>query len=313
VSGVPTLRKAKRERPEGITTADRALRWYSALVYVFLYVPIAVVVLLSFNSGMHASDLQGFSLRWYGEAWSDAFVTEALENSLFIATTTAILATTFGTMAALALQRVRGPLRALYDALTYAAIMVPGIVIGIATLVFVVLAFDWLNGWISYLWPAGVAAPELTLGRLTVIAAHTLFTMAIVIVLVRARLAGMDRSLVEASGDLFATPWGTFRQVTLPQLFPAILAGFLLAFTFSFDDFIIALFVAGPDNTLPLYVFSSIRRGVSPKINAIASVMLAVTLTFLFAAQIILRYSGRRSRQPVVQFEPSEAGSTLAA
>jgi spermidine/putrescine transport system permease protein len=185
-----------------------------------------------------------------------------------------------------------GPAR---EALADAAILVPGIVIGIATLIFVVLAFDWLNEWLVYLWPGGGTAPQLTLGRLTVIAAHTLFTMALVIVLVRARATGMDRSLTEASGDLGATPWGTFRQVTFPQLFPAILAGFLLAFTFSFDDFIIALFVAGPDNTLPLYVFSSIRRGVTPAINSIASGMLAVTLTFLFVAQVILRRQSRRT------------------
>jgi spermidine/putrescine transport system permease protein len=280
---------AREERLAG----DRALRWYAILAYVFLYLPILTVVVLSFNSGNHATDLRGFSLRWYSEAWSDSFVLEALRASLFIATVTAILATVFGTMAALALQRVHGWLRTLLDGLVYAAILVPGIVIGISTLVFVVLAFDWANDWIAFLWPLGTP-PRLMLGRLTVIAAHTLFTMAIVVVLVRARMSGMDRSLVEASGDLFATPWGTFRQVTLPQLFPAILAGFLLAFTFSFDDFIIALFVAGPENTLPLYVFSSIRRGVTPKINAIASVMLAVTLTFVFVAQVLLRRSATR-------------------
>ena len=279
----------------GRDRAERALGIYAVVVYAFLYVPILTVVVLSFNAGMHATDLRGFSARWYGEAWTDPFVTEALRNSLFIASVTAVLATTFGTMAALALQRVRGWLRVVFDGFVYAAILVPGIVIGIATLVFVVLAFDWLNEWIAYLWPGGGPPPQLMLGRLTVIAAHTLFTMALVIVLVRARAAGMDRSLIEASGDLGATPWGTFRQVTFPQLFPAILAGFLLAFTFSFDDFIIALFVAGPDNTLPLYVFASIRRGVTPKINAIASVMLAVTLTFLFVAQVILRRQSRRT------------------
>ncbi|MFM7718236.1 MAG: ABC transporter permease [Actinomycetota bacterium] len=249
--------------------------------------------MLSFNAGMHATDLRGFSLKWYAEAWTNPFVLDALRNSLVIAAITAVLATAFGTMAALALQRVRGPLRVAFDALTYAAILVPGIVIGISTLVFVVLAFGWLNDWIAYLWPGG-SPPVLTLGSLTVIGAHTLFTMALVLVLVRARAAGMDRSLIEASGDLGATPAATFRQVTLPQLFPAILAGSLLAFTFSFDDFIVALFVAGPQNTLPLYVFASIRRGVTPEINAIASVMLAVTLSFVFVAQTVLRRQQRR-------------------
>lgn len=297
-------------------SATRIFRAYAALLYVFLYMPIAVVVLLSFNGGSNASDLQGFSVKWYGIAWHNPFVTEALRTSLMVASTTAVLATTFGTMAALALQRVRGPLRAVYDGLIYAAIVVPGIVIGIATLVFFVTVFSWVNGWLNYLWPAGSTPPVLNLGRPTVVAAHTMFTMAIVIVLVRTRMAGMDRSLVEASGDLGARPLATFRQVTLPQLLPAVLAGLLLSFTFSFDDFIIAFFVAGPNNTLPIYVFSSIRRGVTPEINAVASVMLGVTLTFLFTAQILLRRVGRRARAPaqvvpapeVVDSEPALVG-----
>ena len=127
------------------------------------------------------------------------------------------------------------------------------------------------------------------MGVPTIIAAHVLFNLAVVILIVRARLAGMDRSLIEASEDLYATPLATFRQVTLPLLMPAIVAGFLLAFTFSFEDFIIAFFVAGPNNTLPIYVFSSIRRGITPEINAIGTVVLAVSLTLLIAAQFILR------------------------
>jgi spermidine/putrescine transport system permease protein len=123
-----------------------------------------------------------------------------------------------------------------------------------------------------------------------------MFTMALVIVIVRTRIAGMDRTLIEASTDLYATPWRTFRQVTLPQIFPAILAGFLLSFTFSFDDFIIAFFVAGSESTLPIYVFSSIRRGVTPEINAIGTMVLAVSLSLLVAAQFLLRAKARQAR-----------------
>jgi spermidine/putrescine transport system permease protein len=144
------------------------------------------------------------------------------------------------------------------------------------------------------LWPEGTAAPQLSMGFGSLIAAHTLFTMALVIIIVRARMSGMDRSLSEASADLYATPFGTFRQVTLPMLAPAILAGFLLSFTFSFDDFIIAFFVAGSQTTLPIYVFSSIRRGVTPEINAIGTMVLAVSLMLLITAQAMLQ-SGRRS------------------
>ncbi|MGB8710238.1 MAG: ATP-binding cassette domain-containing protein [Methyloceanibacter sp.] len=123
------------------------------------------------------------------------------------------------------------------------------------------------------------------------------FNLAVVILIVRSRLAGIDRSLIEASEDLYATPLATFRQVTLPLLMPAIIAGFLLSFTFSFEDFIIAFFVAGPNNTLPIYIFASIRRGITPEINAIGAVVLIVSMTLLILAQFILRV-GRSARPP---------------
>lgn len=270
------------------------MRIYALGIYLFLYIPIGIIVLFSFNAGRHASDFQGFSAKWYGKALNNPFVTDALTTSLTVAFCTAVLASTFGTMAALALQRVKGRARVIYDGLIYVSIMIPGIVIGIATLIALVTVFNTLNPMLEAIWPEGSRAPRLNLGYASLIAAHTLFTMSIVIVLVRARIAGMDRSLIEASADLYASPWGTFRQITLPQLFPAILAGFLLSFTFSFDDFIIAFFVAGSETTLPIYVFSSIRRGVTPEINAIGTMVLAVSLTLLIAAQFLLRREGER-------------------
>jgi spermidine/putrescine transport system permease protein len=153
-----------------------------------------------------------------------------------------------------------------------------------------VTAFGIVNDILAAIWPGDPAgAPQLGLGYGSIIAAHTLFSLALVIVIVRARIAGMDRSLMEASADLYATPWGTFRQVTLPLILPAVIAGFLLSFTFSFDDFVIAFFVAGSKTTLPIYVFASIRRGVTPEINAIGTVVLAVSLILLFSAQFLLR------------------------
>jgi spermidine/putrescine transport system permease protein len=270
------------------------MRLYAAAIYVFLYGPIALIVLFSFNAGRHAASFECCSMMWYGRTFRNTFLVEALGTSLFVASTTAVLATIMGTMAALAMQRVRGPIRVIFDALTYIAIIIPGIVIGIATLVALVAAFDVINPFLANIWPGGVeAAPRLGLGYGSVIAAHTLFTMALVIVIVRARIQGMDRSLIEASADLYATPWRTFRQVTLPQILPGVLAGFLLSFTFSFDDFIIAFFVAGSKTTLPIYIFSSIRRGITPETNVIATVVLASTLTLLIAAQVLLRRRGR--------------------
>jgi spermidine/putrescine transport system permease protein len=272
------------------------MRIYAISVYLFLYIPIGIIVLFSFNAGRHASDFHGFSIKWYGKVLDNIFAMEALTTSLVVAFTTAILASLFGTMAALALQKVHGRIRVIYDAAIYIAIMIPGIVLGIATLIALVTAFKFLNPLLQELWPQGLGkSPRLNMGYVSLIASHTMFTMALVIVIVRARISGMDRTLIEASADLYATPWRTFWQVTLPQIFPAILAGFLLSFTFSFDDFIIAFFVAGTETTLPLYVFSSIRRGVTPEINAIGTMVLAVSLTLLVATQFLLRGRKRRA------------------
>lgn len=265
------------------------MKLYSICVYLFLYIPISVIALFSFNAGRHASQLQGLSTKWYGKALSNPFVMDALETSLTVALISATFAAVFGTMAAVGLQGIRGPVRVAFDGLIYVAIMIPGIVIGIATLIALVSVFNFLNPVIAVLWPEGVTPPKLSMGIGSLIAAHTMFTMALVVIIVRARLSGMDRALTEASSDLYATPIGTFRQVTLPMIFPAILAGFLLSFTFSFDDFIIAFFVAGSETTLPIYVFSSIRRGVTPEINAIGTMVLAVSLILLITAQILLR------------------------
>jgi spermidine/putrescine transport system permease protein len=272
---------------------ERLTIGYTALVFAFLFLPILIVVIYSFNAGRHVTELTGFSTQWYATAWSDRFLMSALRNSLTIAAITAVLATIMGTASALAMDRLRPRLRWLFEVVTYVAIIVPGIVIGIATLIFLVTAFDWLNPWLDFF--AGGSGPGLGLGSGSIIAAHTLFTMAIVNVLIRTRMRGMDRSLIEASEDLYATPWRTFVQVTFPQLLPAIVAGALLSFTFSFDDFIIAFFTSGQDQTVPIYLFASIRRGVSPSVNAIATVLLAVTILSMLVAGLVYRYGQRRS------------------
>ena len=261
-------------------------------VYLFLYAPIALVVLFSFNAGRNASEFTGFSTQWYGKALANPFLVTALQNSLIIALTSATLAAVFGTMAALGLERLGSRARLLFDGLLAAAIVVPGVVIGIATLVALVAVFGAVNPAIAALWP-GETPPQLGLGYGSIIAAHGLFTMALVTMIVKARIATLGRDIVEASADLYATPLTTFRDIVLPQILPSVLAGFLLAFTFSFDDFIIAFFVAGSQTTLPVYVFSSIRRGVTPEINAIGTMVLMASLLILIAAQLILR---RRAR-----------------
>src|SRR5262249_37246580 len=155
-----------------------------------------------------------FSVEWYGKAFSNPFAVKALWTSITVGLWTAVLATIIGTLAALGLERIHGTARKVFDALVYVAIMVPGVVIGIATLIAFVTVFDLINPALAQL--LGGAAPHFAMGTATVIAAHVLFNLAVVILIVRARLSGMDRSLIEASEDLYATPFATFRQVTLP-------------------------------------------------------------------------------------------------
>jgi spermidine/putrescine transport system permease protein len=270
------------------------MRIYAVCVYVFLYTPIAIIALFSFSAGRSASQLEGLSVQWYGRALNNPFVMDALGNSLFVAFVSATLASVLGTLAAVGLQGIRGPARALFDALIYIAVMIPGIVIGIATLIALVTVFGVVNPWLEAVWPGSAPVPTLRMGMGSLIAAHTMFTLALVIIIVRARLAGLEGALTEASADLYATPLGTFRQITLPLIAPAILAGFLLSFTFSFDDFIIAFFVAGSETTLPIYIFSSIRRGITPEVNAIGTMVMGASLIMLVVAQLILRRGQKR-------------------
>jgi spermidine/putrescine transport system permease protein len=279
---------ARRRADRWAPLVEGYFRAHALLTYVFLFLPIVVVVILAFNATTRATTAWGgFSLRWFGIALGDEVVQDALSNSFWIAVPNAILATTFGTMAALGLQRVGKRVRLGFDVLTYMSIIVPEVVIALATLILFSTSFDAIQSWFGV---------KLQLGRETIIAAHVLFNTSLVVLLVRARLSGMDRTLVDASADLFATPWRTFRQITFPQLLPAIVAGFLLSFTFSFDDFVITTFVSGPgSSTLPLFIFGQVKRGVTPETNAVATMMLAFTLAMLFIGQLILSWQARRT------------------
>ena len=266
------------------------LRGHTFLVYLFLYVPIVIVVVFSFNgTNRRVTQWEGFSLRWYDTVLHDTVVQAALFNSFRIAIATAIISTIFGAMAALGMARAPRWFRSPFEALTFVSIIVPEIVIALSTLVFYSTSFDVINQLFHV---------RFKLGYETIVGAHALFNISLVLLLVRARLSGMDRTHVEASYDLYGTPWRTFWQITFPQLLPAIVAGFLLSFTFSFDDYVITFFVYGAGlTTLPLYIFSSIRQGVTPATNAIAAIMLLITLTVLVVGQFFVWRNARRSGQ----------------
>jgi spermidine/putrescine transport system permease protein len=261
---------------------DGLLRVGGALVYVFLYTPILVVVIYAFNDSRLVEVWRDFGLTWWGETWADESIRRALLVSLGTASANAVLATVLGTAAAVGLRNVGRRTRVLFDAFMYSTLIVPEIVIAIASLLFFVTV-------------------GLPLGPVAIVITHTVFNTSVVTLICRARLAGMDRSLEEASADLGATRWGTFRQITLPQLFPAVLAGGLLAFTFSFDDVVLSTFVSSPGSTtLPIRVFSELRFGLSPKANVVATTMLAITLTAIITSQLLLRRAGRGTQQVAV-------------
>lgn len=254
----------------------RVLAAHAVLVYAFLYLPIGIVVGYAFNGGRQTLNWEGFSTRWFGEALRDDTITGALRNSLVIAAGNALVACVLGTMLALALPRLWRGLRVPLDALVTMTLVTPEIVFGIAALVF----FSHVG---------------IALGLKTILIAHVVFNASVVALIVRARFVGMGQSLEEASFDLGAGPLSTFRQVTLPRLAPAIVAGGLLSFTFSFDDFYTSFFVSGAGSTtLPLFIFSSLRFGVSPIINATATMILALSIGAVVLAYLVLRRSGAK-------------------
>ena len=236
---------------------------------MFLYVPIVVVVFFSFNgTDQRVMNWEGFSLRWYEYVAQNNEVQRYLWNSLVVGLGTAIISTTIGTMAALGLQRVPRFIRLPFDALTYVSVIVPELVIALATLVF----FASTIGREGIL--TNATGITIGFGYHTIIGALSLFSISLTLLLVRARLSGMDRTHVEASYDLYASPLRVRSHACRRS---PIVAGFLLSFTFAFDDYLITTFVNGQGtSTLPLYVFGQIKRGVTPATNVIATLMLLV-------------------------------------
>jgi ABC-type spermidine/putrescine transport system permease subunit II len=258
-----------------LVALPRLLGGFSALVYAFLFFPIVVVVIYAFNSGTNVAEFAGFSTRPFSRALDDESITSSITRSLRIAVASATIATIFGTAAALALSKVSRRVRNPFDVLVFLTLVVPELVIAVASLIFFVnVGFE--------------------LGLVTMFLAHTVFNASLVLLVVRARFVSMGSSLEEASLDLGASALATFRQVTLPRLAPAIVAGAMLSFTFSFDDVVISNFTAGAGNdTWPLRILAGIRFGLSPDLNAAATMMLGVTLLGLGGAALILRRSAR--------------------
>lgn len=253
-----------------------------AFGYAFLYIPIVLVVVYSFNDSRIATVWGGFSTRWYGELLRNEQILEAALLSLRIAFTSATMATLLGTMAALAMVRFgRFHGRTLFSGMITSPMVMPEVITGLSLLLFFI-ALQQLTGWPGQR------------GFSTITIAHTTFSMAYVAVIVQSRLSAMDRSLEEAAMDLGGTPFRVVIDITLPIIAPAMLAGWLLAFTLSLDDLVIASFVSGPGaSTLPMYIFSKVKLGVSPDINALATLIIAVITLGLLAAWLAMRRANR--------------------
>ncbi len=236
-------------------------------IYAFLYIPLLIVILFSFNDSKLNAQWVGFTLAWYKKFFNNQDMLVAARNSLVIASISALSATLLGTMAGLAIHRYK--LRFL-PILVFTPIAMPEILLGVSLLIF----------FIQFL--------HLTLGMFSIIIAHITFCVGFVAIVVRVRLQGLNESIFEAARDLGATPWKTFYYITFPLIRPAVIAGTLMSFTLSLDDFVITFFMAGVGvSTLPLQIYSMIKVAVTPEVNAISTLLMMLTLTLMWMASKI--------------------------
>jgi len=244
------------------------------LGFSFLYLPIVILVIFSFNASQLVTVWGGFSTRWYSAIWQNRQLMDAAWMTVKVAAASAAFATVVGTLAALALTRyLRFRGRFLFSGLVYAPVVMPEVITGLSLLLlFVSLGIDR--------------------GFWTVTVAHATFTCGFVAVVVQSRLVTFDRALEEAAADLGAAPWQVFTRITLPIIAPAVVAGFLLAFTLSLDDLVIASFTTGPGSTtLPMRIYSQVRLGVTPEINAISTLMIAAVTVLVIGASLATKRS----------------------
>lgn len=244
---------------------------YLSLIYLFFYIPIIILIVYSFNDTQYSLLWQGFTWRWYAELFSDSDLWISTWHSFFLGLASATVASLIGLIAAVSLYRYRFKGRQFLNALIFILILSPEIVTGASLLIL----FTFL---------------QLPLGFFSLLLAHISFCIPFVIVTLYSRLVSFDKNIFEAAKDLGATDFVIFKDIILPLLWPALFAGWLLSFTLSLDDVIISYFVAGPEfQILPLQIFSMVRSGIKPEINALCSVLFIITLTFVVVSQLALR------------------------
>ena len=251
------------------TWRSHVLCAYAMAILAFLYLPLLILALYSFNESRINAVWSGFTFDWYLSLFKNRRVLEALTNSLIVAVASTLVSTILGTTAAIALNKYQYKYKNVINGLLYLPILIPEIVMGLSLLVL-------------------FSQAHIPLGKTSLILAHITFCVSFVVITVNARLEGMRPELEQAAMDLYATPFQTFRYVTLPLAMPGIIAGALMAFTLSIDDFIISFFVAGPNSTtLPLYIYAMVKRGISPEINALSTLLMLATIVLVVLAQIL--------------------------
>jgi spermidine/putrescine transport system permease protein len=272
--------------PSGLKLMNLFFGGWTTLVFAFLYIPIILLVVFSFNDSDYNLSWEGFTTRWYVKMAGDRFLISGLKNSLIIASITTVLAVVIGTLGAWLLYKYRFPFRRMINTLIFVPMVIPEVIMGISLLILFSMSFRWLEAWQS-----AVNGPEwftdLSFGQgfITVIIAHATFCFPFVLVAVQARLSGLDPALEEAAMDLGATPGKAFWHVMIPYMLPAIISGALMSFTLSMDEVIVTVFTSGPESkTLPLVMFDRVRR-INPSLNAISTVLIVLTIALVLVSE----------------------------
>lgn len=255
------LRNKKGIRPLAVA--------YACLVYLFLYLPIFVVIAFSFNTSKMNIKFEGFTFQWYFKMFENTELMQSLVNTLFVAVISTLVCIIIGTICAVGMYKYEFKAKSAVNNLLYIPIIIPEIVLGISLLIF----FSSIN---------------LSMSMFTLVVAHITFSLPFVVITVRSRLAGYDKSVEEAARDLGATEFRTFTRVTLPIIAPGVLSGGMLAFTMSLDDVVVSFFTSGPNSmTFPIKVYGMVRKGVSPDVNALSTLMIIATILILITSKVI--------------------------
>ncbi len=282
MSSAPSV-PARFRIPSGMALVNWLCGGWTALVFVFLYLPIILLIVYSFNKSDMGIAWTGFTLEWYEKLWKTQPLIDALKNSVIIASITMVLSVILGTLGAWMLYRYRFPWLKALSTLIFIPMVIPEVIMGVSLLIFFTVISGPLNRWL-----ATFSEAEWGLGYSTIIIAHTTFCFPFVLVAIQARLAGVDPFLEEAAMDLGAPPLKAFWLVMVPYLLPAIISGALMSFTLSLDEYIVTLFTTGPESqTLTLKVFGMAKKGLDPSLNAISTVFVLATVVFVVLSECV--------------------------